>query len=213
MIALVIFTAGMILSCGPGLSGSLTGDWIKGDQYKYTFNDDGTYKYFYYNGTEYEERENGTYSTSGVQLVLNVQEDWDWSTDTLEDVSDENKVEYQTIGLSDTKLRIGSVYYGGDTETLIGTWESSYKSEDIDGYSESSMTITVNSDGTLTMKEKATYEEEYKGTYTWEEVADGEIEVTDEDDETSTMYYEAIGSGIYLSMYGSIDETHYYEKQ
>lgn len=223
LVSLLIFLAAFTISitaCKPNYStGSVLGTWVNGS-YQYTFNEDGTYSYAYDDGSTTTERENGTYSLDGVNLTLDIDQYWDYSEDVLVDDEEERK-EVKIIGADEEKLALNNIYYGGNSETMVGTWEWSETASDIYEIDNYKIIIQLNEDGSyyISYEENSSENEDdidrgsYKGSRvepTWELSEDGtQVILTGSEGSEESFDIEIIGEGVYVDLFGG----NYYIKQ
>ncbi len=215
-----------ICSCQPSIqldTSMIIGSWEKENSWsfrKYTFNEDGTYTYEHkeLEIDPYVEKENGTYTIEGTMLILDVEQDWDNDNSQLIDEED-GLVKYMTIGVTDSKLVMDMVFYGGNKETLVGTWESYTKQETDTSYEEMVYVIELNKDGTSGLKVTINYNGDLgemkggnRGT-TWE-LSDTEdkIIITDDEGDIFELYFMIMGDGIYFVDGNPVEESDYYSK-
>ncbi len=120
----------------------LIGKWELDADDKYEFKDDGTYVRNYKEGSDTKE-EKGKFSVSGNEITFEVEKKGEKYSQTM------------SFAFSDTELIIGvrgEVFFGGDTTTLKGKWETTmrYKSEYSENYSRE--VLDLKSDNTFTLK-------------------------------------------------------------
>lgn len=228
LILTILMLAISFVGCKPsGLSdyslGSLVGTWVKESSDSYTFNEDGTYT-FEVDGSEgWEERANGTYSLDGVKMTLNREQKWDYSDGALVDDENETKIIY-TMGNDGDKIAFNNVYYGGNSETMVGSWVNLYTMETIDYDTEYQETIQLNEDGSYNISETDSMSEYsddidsgfFKGNRaepTWELSGDGtQVILTGSEGTTREYNILVLGEGVMITT-GVIDEADYYVKQ
>ena len=222
IVSLLIFLAILvvgIVGCKPDYStGSIVGSWVRGLS-RFTFNEDGTFIHEYDDGDGFVERENGTYSVNGVKLTLDIDQYWDYSEGALVDDEEERK-EIYTIGADEEKLVLYSMFYGGNLETMVGTWETHSKIESNNSIMENYMTIQLNDDGSYKITNEDNYSDGFddiddglfkgRGEPTWELSEDGkQVILTGSEGTEEAVYIEIIGEGVYIDLFGA----EYYTKQ
>lgn len=121
---------------------------------KMVINQDGTYQGYGMKGDPAEEVQitSGTWLIEGSGLTINIEEEYDISSGQLEpiDMFDVEKKEF-SFSVTETKLTL-PIYLGGNTETLVGTWELhslyyDYESDTPDSFDSTERTLVLNEDG------------------------------------------------------------------
>ncbi len=217
ILSILFFALVTFVSCKPSPEDLVVGTWEADnpeitDMTKLEINADGTFKGYNNVGDPPTEIEvnNGTWSVSGNEITINIEEEYDDTTQQLEPI-EEGDIEKSesTFSVTETNLGIGTLL-GGNKETLVGTWEGYVKNYEFESETPSSEDSV---DVSLVLNDDDTYSFEIPGLGTVDGTswtyADGNLTLTDGGGSGMDLIFGVsfIGDGLVLTTEGPLAMT------